>query len=118
MLSFCLLLRRFATHSRSVAVVLAAFSALCSPALAQTMGASSSSTGSVSIPINTTGIGRTNYGSKSLNVINQSSSPAGGFVAPSTTFNLPEIPAATPPAQPLRTPRPYQPDLGPFEPNR
>jgi len=83
-------------------------------ASAQTMGATSTSAGSIVIPITTTSVGKTSYGSKSLNVLNQGGSP----VVPSFTFNLPELPKATPPQQIFQTPKPFEPDLGPFEANR
>lgn len=80
----------------------------------QTMGASSSSTGAVVNPITTTSVGRTTYGTKSLNVVNQ----AGGVVVPSYSFNLPDLPRATQPEPLFSKPKPFDPDLGPFEPNR
>jgi hypothetical protein len=83
-------------------------------AQAQTMGARSNSTGNIQVPVTTTSVGTTTYGSKSLNVVNQGGNP----VVPSYTFNLPELPKATPPQQPFQTPKPFDPDLGPFEANR
>jgi hypothetical protein len=93
---------------------LATLTMLISGASAQTMGASSSSTGTVLIPVTTTSVGKTTYGSKSLNVVNQGGSP----VVPSFSFSLPELPKATQPGQLLQTPKPFEPDLGPFEANR
>jgi hypothetical protein len=81
---------------------------------AQTMGAKSNSIGITNLPITTINTGTTTYGSRSLNVVNQ----GGGPVVPSYTFNLPELPKATSPQQLLQTPRPFDPDLGPFEANR
>lgn len=78
------------------------------------MGATSTATGSFLIPMTTTSVGRTSYGSKSLNVVNQGGSP----VVPSFTFNLPELPKAAQPQQIIPTPKPFDPDLGPFEANR
>ena len=81
---------------------------------AQTMGASSTSTGSFHIPVTTTGAGRTIYGAGSLNVLNQ----GGSSVVPSFTFGLPERPKAIIPQPLFQTPKPFEPDLGPFEANR
>jgi hypothetical protein len=93
---------------------LAVLAMLIPTASAQTMGASSSSTGTVLIPVTTTSVGKATYGSRSLNVVNQ----AGGPVVPSFSFNLPELPKATQPEQLFQTPKPFEPDLGPFEANR
>jgi hypothetical protein len=81
---------------------------------AQTMGASSNSTGNFQVPVTTINVGTTSYSGKSLNFVNQ----GGSLVVPSYTFNLPELPKATPPQQPFQTPKPFEPDLGPFEANR
>lgn len=89
------------------------------PVLAQTMGARSSSTGQISIPVTTTDINITNYGSRNLMVINQSGSGAtGGLVVPTFSINLPELPRATQPDQLFSKPKSFDPDLGPFEANR
>lgn len=93
---------------------LAALAMIIPTGNAQTMGASSSSTGSVVIPVTTTSVGKATYGSRSLSVVNQ----GGGPVVPSFTFNLPELPKATQPEPLFQTPKPFEPDLGPFEANR
>jgi hypothetical protein len=63
------------------------------PTMAQTMGATSTSTGSISILVVPTGLGLPTYGSRNLNVINQAAGGlAGGFFAPSFAFLLPEVP--------------------------
>jgi hypothetical protein len=83
------------------------------------MGAQSSSTGRINIPVTSTDVSITSYGSRNLLVINQSGSgAAGGLVVPSFTFNLPELPRATQPEQLFSKPKPFNPDLGPFEANR
>jgi len=83
------------------------------------MGAMSTSTGRISIPVTSTEVNITNYGSRNLTVINQSASgAAGGLVVPTFTLNLPELPRATQPEQLLSKPKPFSPDLGPFETNR
>ncbi len=96
------------------AVLIGMLSSGVGTAQAQTMGASSNSTGSIQIPQTTTSVGKTTFGNKSLNVVNQ----GGGQVVPSFTFNLPELPKATIPQQSPGIPKPYEPDLGPFEANR
>lgn len=78
------------------------------------MGATSSSTGTMINPVKTTSMGRTFYGSKTLEIMNQS----GGGSPPSYAFNLPNIPKATLPAALSLTPKPYDPDLESFELNR
>lgn len=89
--------------------------AACTPAaMCQTMGASSSSTGSIQIPVTTTGLGATTYGNRTLNVMNQ----GGGPVVPSLTYSLPQLPKSTLPQQPFHTPKPFEPDLKIFETNR
>ena len=93
---------------------------MASPAvMAQTMGASSSSTGMITIPVTTVDVTRATYGSRNLLVINQSGGgAAGGLVVPTITVNLPELPRAIQPAQLFSKPKPFDPDLGPFEANR
>ena len=78
------------------------------------MGASSESTGTIVNPVTTTSVGTTTYGQKSLNIINQS----GGISVPSYSYNLPVAPKFTLPEQIRGTTKSFQPDLGPFEPNR
>lgn len=98
---------------------LAVLSTTPSPVLAQSMGAMSTSTGRISIPVTSTDVTITNYGSRNLTVINQSASgAAGGLVVPTFTLNLPELPRATQPEQLFSKPKPFTPDLGPFETNR
>ena len=84
------------------------------PGIAQTMGATSSSTGTIVNPAGTFSIEKSFYGSKSLETINQSSR----FLPPSYSYNLPNLPKPALPKSLSLTPKPYDPDLGSFELNR
>ncbi|MFM8525739.1 MAG: hypothetical protein ACKOCM_08985 [Cyanobacteriota bacterium] len=81
------------------------------PARAQAMGAFSPSTGAIVLPIGTSNIGRTSYGTSSANVMIQGN----GINVPTLTFHLPEVPQPLLPEQLHRTPNPYAPGLGSFE---
>ena len=83
---------------------------------AQTMGGWGLSNGSINIPVTTLGTGKTSFGSQSVNIINQSDQS--GLTPPNFSITIPLLPKATAPEQLIRKSKYYQPDLGPFEPNR
>jgi hypothetical protein len=92
--------------------------ALGAPGLCQSMGAVSTSTGTMVVPLTTTGFQRSFYGTRSLNSMGQGSALTGGYAVPSYSFSLPELPRPLQPEPPISSPKPFEPDLGSFEANR
>lgn len=87
------------------------------PGNSQAMGAFSTSTGSLAIPTGITSVSRTTPGPRGMNVMNQPTGTSGGFVVPTYSFVLPDLPKPTQPEQPLRQAKPFEPSLGIFESN-